>query len=710
MNENDAGQKSAFEQNDLVICLQGIRKNHLREDGTRINTLKSIDLQIRAGDFVAIRGISGSGKTTLLKILGLMDREFEGVYELFGHDISDSPSWLLEELRSERIGFVFQEGRFLEHLSIKDNVDLPLTLRNQKTNKERNLDEAEIFYSSEKLQEGILSRPPKELSGGEKQRAAIWRSIKHEPALILADEPTASLDPDLQKEIFKLFQELQEAGNTIVVISHDDIFEQAPTVVKLADGCLTTSRREEQPRSELPTSLLSGDSDKLRDRKLFWGFRPRSSALNLMKFAVREAYSRWIYLLLSVSALIIGIIQATVLLSVRDGTEAYIDNALQTGSRLTRIEVKPKIANRTAEDRFPDKSEIADIDKVTGIIERRETVIRVIDGNDKSTGWRAVGLHPVDPEYASFQFLAGEEIKDPVGLEAIVSANLLTMISTDSATAVGNVNFNDYIGQTITLELKQYSSQTVVRETVNPKIKIVGVIAHGEKGKQLYLPMTTLLVFEKWRRDREGREPIPLQADGLSWTIPDRKVTDYANFPWQDKLQIYVESLDDVLPTFRTLNSMRYIPESEIFDYQWVIDTRKIVVSALAYLVAAVAVFAGFIVGINIWSAAKIREAEFALYRLLGMRRGDLVFGQILSALIATLPAAAVGSLLGSILVGSGRRYLLTRYPGEDYAQIFAPIAEGILPIWFGVLAVTFFAALFPSLRVSNANPVKLLS
>ena len=92
------------------------------------------------------------------------------------------------------------------------------------------------------------------------------------------------------------------------------------------------------------------------------------------------------------------------------------------------------------------------------------------------------------------------------------------------------------------------------------------------------------------------------------------------------------------------------------------------------------------------------------------MRRGDLVFGQLLSALIATVPAVIVGNLIGKFLIGSGRQYLVSRYPDEDYAQIFAPVADGIVPILIGVVVITLFAALFPSLRVSNADPVKLLT
>lgn len=224
-----------------ILDLRGITKSY----GTAANplpVLKGIDLTVLDGEYCAIIGPSGSGKSTLLNILGALDRPTTGTYHLDGRDVSTMGDDELSRVRNTRIGFVFQSFHLITHLTVLENVEMPLFYA-RKSKAERRERCMELI---ERV--GLGHRPghlPSELSGGERQRAAVARALAGDPALILADEPTGNLDSSTSTEIMSLFLDLHAAGTTIVLITHDpEIARAAPRRVMLRDGLVVSDERE----------------------------------------------------------------------------------------------------------------------------------------------------------------------------------------------------------------------------------------------------------------------------------------------------------------------------------------------------------------------------------------------------------------------------------------------------------------------------------
>jgi putative ABC transport system ATP-binding protein len=218
---------------ERMIELSGIRKCY-RRGGDEIRALDGIDLSIVRGEFVAIMGPSGSGKSTLLNVLGALDRPDQGSYRLDEQDVSSLDDDAASDLRNRRIGFVFQSFHLLPRLSVLENVLLPQ--RYAATPDDQAPTRARELLARMGLAQRVDHRPG-ELSGGQLQRAAIARALLNQPALLLADEPTGNLDSKSARDVLALFGELNAAGQTVVMVTHDpDIATIAQRTIHLRDG------------------------------------------------------------------------------------------------------------------------------------------------------------------------------------------------------------------------------------------------------------------------------------------------------------------------------------------------------------------------------------------------------------------------------------------------------------------------------------------
>ncbi|MBQ6475417.1 MAG: ABC transporter ATP-binding protein [Clostridia bacterium] len=205
--------------------------------------LKSVDLSVEEGDYLAIMGPSGSGKTTLMNILGYLDNQTSGEYLLDGVSYEASSDGRLAKVRNEQIGFVFQSFYLMPKLTARENVALPLLYAGvPKKERLARADEALTYVG---LGDKLLSKPTT-LSGGQCQRIAIARAVVTKPKLLLADEPTGALDTATGAQIMRIFQDLNEQGTTIIMITHElAIAKCAKRIMYIRDGVLTSERREE---------------------------------------------------------------------------------------------------------------------------------------------------------------------------------------------------------------------------------------------------------------------------------------------------------------------------------------------------------------------------------------------------------------------------------------------------------------------------------
>ena len=218
-----------------VIHLEKIEKQYFM-GGTGVPVLKGLSLDIFKNEYVALMGPSGSGKSTLMNILGCLDTPTSGTYVLNGKDVSKMTEDELADVRNIEIGFVFQQFNLLPRLTAAENVALPLIYAG--ISKEERMERA--YAALQKV--GLSDRAnhkSNEMSGGQIQRVAIARAIINNPSILLADEPTGNLDTKTSIEVMEIFGQIQSAGNTVVLVTHEeDIAEYAKRVVRLRDGVI----------------------------------------------------------------------------------------------------------------------------------------------------------------------------------------------------------------------------------------------------------------------------------------------------------------------------------------------------------------------------------------------------------------------------------------------------------------------------------------
>ncbi|PZW39045.1 putative ABC transport system ATP-binding protein [Mesonia algae] len=223
-----------------VIQIKNIKRDFQLGQET-VKVLKGIDLNIRKGDYVALMGPSGSGKSTLMNLLGCLDTPTSGSYILSGKDVSQLSDDELAEIRNKEIGFVFQTFNLLPRTTALDNVALPMIYAG-KSKKDRDARATEVLKNV-----GLgdrMDHKPNQLSGGQRQRVAVGRALVNKPSIILADEPTGNLDSKTSVEIMNLFNEIHAAGNTVILVTHEEeIAEHAHRVIRLRDGMIESDQR-----------------------------------------------------------------------------------------------------------------------------------------------------------------------------------------------------------------------------------------------------------------------------------------------------------------------------------------------------------------------------------------------------------------------------------------------------------------------------------
>ncbi len=225
-----------------IISVKDLRKTYVMGQ-TKVHALQSISLDIYKNEYVALMGPSGSGKSTLMNLLGCLDSPTSGQYNLNGTDVSSMTDSELAEVRNHEIGFVFQTFNLLPRLSALENVALPMVYGGfSKTQRTKRATEVlDLVGLGDRV-----DHKPNELSGGQRQRVAVARALVNKPSIILADEPTGNLDTKTSIEIMEIFERIHDAGNTIILVTHEpDISMHAHRIVRLRDGLMEYDRKNE---------------------------------------------------------------------------------------------------------------------------------------------------------------------------------------------------------------------------------------------------------------------------------------------------------------------------------------------------------------------------------------------------------------------------------------------------------------------------------
>jgi putative ABC transport system ATP-binding protein len=236
MTAEDPSHRTPSRRNNAMLEMRQVSKVY-RTAMVETHALRSLDLHVRDGEFVAVTGPSGSGKTTFLNIAGLLETFTEGDYLLDGENVRGMSDDARSRLRNHKIGFIFQGFNLIPDLNLFDNVDVPLRYRGLPASDRKARIEKAL------AQVGLASRMkhyPAELSGGQQQRVAIARALAGEPKLLLADEPTGNLDSQMARGVMELLEQINAAGTTIVMVTHDpELAARAQRNVHIVDGVAT---------------------------------------------------------------------------------------------------------------------------------------------------------------------------------------------------------------------------------------------------------------------------------------------------------------------------------------------------------------------------------------------------------------------------------------------------------------------------------------
>ena len=489
--------------------LNHVYKDYKLGNKSKFNALSDINVSFEKGELVSIIGESGSGKSTLMNLIGGLDSDYSGEIKIGGIDLKTFKEKQLDDYRKKKIGFVFQSFNLIPHLSILDNVTIALTLSNVKESEK--LEKAQTLLKKLGL-ENQLKKKPTQLSGGQKQRVAIARALINDPDIILADEPTGSLDSATTLQILDILKEIADDGKLVIMVTHSEkVASISSRIVEIADGKIVQDKKNDDYKKGRHTQKLI---EKGREENLQKGKTKKEKHLSLYSAIRLSLHNMWasktknFLMALGVS---ISLISMILMLAFGSGLTGYITSLANSYSSPTIVTVsktavseenqmgfmqdltnpqpfentqeKDEILqvvnaiNTSLEERYPSITYRVDRQQVeygysvmTGMSPGAATINFDLDGQESSND--IFYLYTTPPYYSDQQMLAGSIPGQPEEIEGEMVGQI--MVSAKIASLMGLDDYTQAVGKIVTIKVDHKVGQTPL--VLEQKFKISGIV------------------------------------------------------------------------------------------------------------------------------------------------------------------------------------------------------------------------------------------
>ncbi|HUJ86619.1 MAG TPA: ABC transporter permease [Burkholderiales bacterium] len=683
-----------------IIEVREVVKTYRLGD-VEVHALRGVNLTVRAGEFVAIMGASGSGKSTLMNVLGCLDRPTSGVYRLEGRDVTELGEPALAQVRSRRIGFVFQSFNLLARTSAAENVALPLFYSARYAESAARAKEALHAMGLE----GRERNHPSQLSGGQQQRVAMARALVNDPAILLADEPTGNLDSKTAGEIMAIIQKLnREKGLTVVLVTHEpDMAAFADRVVTMRDGVIVSDERTKEGAArgaEAPVAPMAATRAGRADKELGLSFLGMALLVAWRALARNKMRSA-----LTMLGIFIGVAALIAMVAVGQGASSAV--AAQIESLGTNLLIVLPGATTTSGVRagFGSASTLTVTD-ASAIRTDARAVARVsylirqlgqLQYGDKNWTTNIQGVSPSYFEIRNWSVAAGR----PMSQEDEQNAGRVCLIG---QTVYKNLfgEFENPIGATILVK--------------NVPMQVIGLLeSKGQSGfgqdqdDVIYIPFTTAqnkVLGVAAPTSQSSQSSIYVTAPNPFGITP--KLTGYVNL-------LYVQARSTALvPTAKEevtrilLRRHNIQPgQTQDFDVRNISDITQAMEGAsrvFALLLAAVASISLVVGGIGIMNILLVsvteRTREIGIRMAIGARRVHV----LLQFLVEAVLLSGIGGLAG-VLAGVTISELVSLAAG--WPTLLSPLA--IVGAFVFSAAVGVFFGYYPARRASLLNPIDAL-
>lgn len=663
--------KGALRGGNAVIEIDDLHRTY-RMGGHDVHALRAVSLRIEEGDFVAIVGASGSGKSTLMTLLGCLDTPTSGSYRLCGQEISRLDDQGLSRIRNREIGFVFQQFFLLPELDVTENIALGMTYAGISRGDRQ--DAARVMADRVGLSDRLSHRSV-ELSGGQMQRVAVARALANRPHLILADEPTGNLDSHTGQEILALFEALNDAGTTVVLVTHDpNVAARARRVVTLEDGVVSSDQRQ---GSDMPPSSVVPRERPGKPFGLRWG--------DLLNISLREGLlAHKLRSLLTMLGIIFGIAAVIAMTAITEGGKRQqLEQLRQIGMNNIQIRDLDLEAGRLLRQRRVNPRGIT--------LDDMAQVVQFVDGIAAATAWKEIraeirhgdrvvedpgvlGVAGDFEEVVNYHVRAGRFLDDADG----VRHERVCVIGPELVEELGMGD--DPLGEYLIVGDQPFTIVGVMeRKAFNAsRITDVSVV---NRNREIYLPYEVLRRY--FRKDSKDSE-----IDVISL----RMVTDKELVEQSRLVEYIVRDLHYEADDFTVAVPLEKLRQAQ--------QTRDIF-NVIIIVIAGISLVVGGIGIMNIMLATVTeRTREIGIRRAVGASRRHVLQQFLMEALLIAL----VGGLLG-IVVGVLGGGIIEQVFGFPVA--FNPVIMLVATIVSITVGIGF--GMYPAWMAANMDPVEAL-